>query len=49
MKDDPLFQHPPQTLSLDQYREINVKRMNRIRQLDLLPLEEIMSNVQKVC
>ncbi|KAF4530545.1 hypothetical protein B566_EDAN016998 [Ephemera danica] len=47
MEDDPLFQHAPQTMSLDQYREVNVRRMNRIRQLDLLPMDEIMNNVQK--
>jgi hypothetical protein len=48
MEADPVFQHPVQSPSLDEYRELNVKRTYRIRQLNFLPLEEIINDMRKV-
>lgn len=49
IEDDPLFHHSAHTPSLDEQRRLAVKRMYRLKEMNLLPLDEILSEPRLVC
>ncbi|XP_071443002.1 peroxisomal acyl-coenzyme A oxidase 3-like [Hetaerina americana] len=46
-ENDPIFHHPRTTLPLDEFRRWTVQRMNRIKDYDFLPLEELAEDIRK--
>jgi len=47
LEEDPLFQHPQATLSLDEERHLVLRQMYRVKQYNFLPLEELVADVRK--
>ncbi|XP_069703133.1 peroxisomal acyl-coenzyme A oxidase 3-like isoform X2 [Periplaneta americana] len=45
---DPLFQHPQTKLTLDEERHLAVKQMYRLKQYNLLPIEEMAEDMRKI-
>ncbi|XP_046389777.1 peroxisomal acyl-coenzyme A oxidase 3-like [Ischnura elegans] len=48
LEKDPLFHHPRTTLSLDEFRRLTVHRMYKLKEYNLLPLEEIVEDIRKL-
>lgn len=44
MEDDPLFHHPVNTPSVDEQRRLAVERMYRLKEMNLVPMEDIISD-----
>ncbi|KAJ4439581.1 hypothetical protein ANN_07708, partial [Periplaneta americana] len=45
---DPLFQNPQTKLTLDEERHLAVKQMYRLKQYNLLPIEEMAEDMRKI-
>ncbi|XP_066892869.1 peroxisomal acyl-coenzyme A oxidase 3 isoform X5 [Kogia breviceps] len=48
LENDPLFAHPPGSLSLEKYRELNFLRCKRVFEYDFLRVEDLLGSPQRV-
>ncbi|XP_059779643.1 peroxisomal acyl-coenzyme A oxidase 3 isoform X2 [Balaenoptera ricei] len=48
LENDPLFAHPPGSLSLEKYRELNFLRCKRVFEYDFLRVEDFLGSPQRV-
>nr|XP_033712508.1 peroxisomal acyl-coenzyme A oxidase 3 isoform X4 [Tursiops truncatus] len=48
LENDPLFAHPPGSLSLEKYRELNFLRCKRVFEYDFLRVEDLLGNPLRV-
>ncbi|XP_061047895.1 peroxisomal acyl-coenzyme A oxidase 3 isoform X1 [Eubalaena glacialis] len=48
LENDPLFAHPPSSLSLEKYRELNFLRCKRVFEYDFLRVEDLLGSPQRV-
>lgn len=48
LENDPLFAHPPGSLSLEKYRELNFLRCKRVFEYDFLRVEDLLGSPLRV-
>ncbi|XP_060154905.1 peroxisomal acyl-coenzyme A oxidase 3 isoform X8 [Globicephala melas] len=48
LENDPLFAHPPDSLSLEKYRELNFLRCKRVFEYDFLRVEDLLGSPLRV-
>ena len=49
LESDPLFHHSESRLTLDEERHLIVMKMNRLKEYNFLPFDELIADMRKVC